>query len=108
MNEKENINEAVVVQDDNLTSSENGSAEATTLSKPSSATDEILPQPNSELEMLTKAIWQEERYIVEYALEIGFLKLSPQTRARLNIRWVMMMIDGDGHDAYDDEIDDDT
>ena len=55
-------------------------------SSPTSA-DEALPQPNSELEMLTKAIWQEERYIVEYALEIGFLKLSPQTRAKLNIRF---------------------
>jgi len=39
----------------------------------------------SELEKLSKLVWPEEEYIVEYSLEIGFLRLSPATRQRLNI-----------------------
>ena len=31
------------------------------------------------------SVWPEEKYIVEYALEYGFLRLSPKTRQRLNI-----------------------
>ena len=72
---------------EDLESKTNSTGNESISSTSSSSSAEILPQPNSELEMLTKAIWQEERYIVEYALEIGFLKLSPQTRARLNIRY---------------------
>ena len=79
--------EDTVIEGESITNSSGNSSSSSSSSSPSSS-DEALPQPNSELEMLTKAIWQEERYIVEYALEIGFLKLSPQTRARLNIRSV--------------------
>lgn len=39
----------------------------------------------SELEKLSKIVWPEDEYIVEYSLEIGFLRLSPATRQRLNI-----------------------
>ena len=34
---------------------------------------------------MTKIVWPEDEYIVEYSLEIGFLRLSPATRQRLNI-----------------------
>ena len=39
----------------------------------------------SDLRKLTKIVWPEDEYIVEYSLEIGFLRLSPATRQRLNI-----------------------
>jgi len=39
----------------------------------------------SELEKITKVVWPEDEYIVEYSLEIGFLRLSPAVRSRLNI-----------------------
>merc|ERR1719452_187210 len=39
----------------------------------------------SELEKLSKIVWPEDEYIVEYSLEIGFLRLSPATRQKLNI-----------------------
>ena len=38
-----------------------------------------------DLEKLTKIVWPEDEYIVEYSLEIGFLRLSPATRQRLDI-----------------------
>ncbi|XP_076440829.1 membralin-like isoform X2 [Babylonia areolata] len=50
-------------------------------------------QQYSELEMLAKAVWPEEKYIVEYALEYGFLRLSPKTRQRLNITVMLVTLD---------------
>lgn len=47
----------------------------------------------SEFEMLAKAVWPEEKYIVEYALEYGFLRLSPKTRQRLNITVMLVTLD---------------
>ncbi|KAL8596971.1 hypothetical protein ACOMHN_027917 [Nucella lapillus] len=47
----------------------------------------------TELEMLAKAVWPEEKYIVEYALEYGFLRLSPKTRQRLNITVMLITLD---------------
>ena len=38
-----------------------------------------------ELEKLAKIVWPEDEYIVEYSLEIGFLRLSPATRQKLDI-----------------------
>uniref|UniRef100_A0A1Q3FUA9 Putative agap005164-pa-like protein n=2 Tax=Culex tarsalis TaxID=7177 RepID=A0A1Q3FUA9_CULTA len=38
-----------------------------------------------EMEKLKNAVWTEEQYIVEYSLEYGFLRLSADTRQRLNI-----------------------
>jgi hypothetical protein len=50
------------------------------------------------------SVWPEEKYIVEYALEYGFLRLSPKTRQRLNIT-VMLVTLGqslkDGNPIYD-------
>jgi len=80
----------------------NSSVNASFSPSSSSPADEVLPQPTSELEMLTKAIWTEERYIVEYALEIGFLKLSPQTRARLNISVLLVTLDPTRDECFGD------
>ena len=46
----------------------------------------MLKSSVSDFERFTNVIWQEDLpYIVEYSLEIGFLRLSPETRQRLNI-----------------------
>ena len=39
----------------------------------------------SDLEKLSRVVWPDDGYIVEYSLEIGFLRLSPATRQKLNI-----------------------
>ncbi|KAK7065336.1 hypothetical protein SK128_021849 [Halocaridina rubra] len=52
------------------------------------------PLPRKEpLEMLAKAVWPEDEYIVEYSLEYGFLRLSPATRQRLNIPVMIVLLD---------------
>lgn len=37
-------------------------------------------------------VWPEEKYIVEYALEYGFLRLSPKTRQKLNITVMLVTL----------------
>jgi len=37
-------------------------------------------------------VWPEERYIVEYSLEYGFLRLSPKTRNALNISVMLVTL----------------
>jgi len=61
-----------------------------------------LPQPASDVEMLSKSIWHEERFIMEYALEHGFLRLSPQTRARLNITVMLVTLDPTRDECFGD------
>lgn len=39
-----------------------------------------------------QTVWPEEKYIVEYALEYGFLRLSPKTRQRLNITVMLVTL----------------
>ncbi|XP_067928425.1 membralin-like [Watersipora subatra] len=56
----------------------------------------------SELEMLSQAVWPEEKYIVEYALEYGFLRLSPKTRHRLNITVLLKVLDPDVDECFGD------
>ncbi|XP_063870632.1 uncharacterized protein LOC135105901 [Scylla paramamosain] len=52
------------------------------------------PLPKKEpLEMLAKAVWPEDEYIVEYSLEYGFLRLSPATRQKLNIPVKIVTLD---------------
>ena len=41
---------------------------------------------------LVYQVWPEERYIVEYALEYGFLRLSPKTRSALNISVMLITL----------------
>uniref|UniRef100_T1JGY6 Membralin n=1 Tax=Strigamia maritima TaxID=126957 RepID=T1JGY6_STRMM len=57
--------------------------------------DQQLPLRDSlsEFEMLAKAVWPEDEYIVEYSLEYGFLRLSPNTRQRLNIPVKIVTLD---------------
>ncbi|XP_068517826.1 membralin isoform X1 [Anas acuta] len=47
----------------------------------------------SEFEMLTRAVWPQEEYIVEYSLEYGFLRLSQSTRQRLSIPVMVVTLD---------------
>ncbi|XP_051532222.1 membralin isoform X2 [Myxocyprinus asiaticus] len=61
----------------------------------------------SEIEMLTRAVWPQEEYIVEYSLEYGFLRLSQATRQRLNIPVMVVTLDpmkdqcfGDGFSRF--------
>ncbi|XP_078279634.1 membralin isoform X2 [Rhinoraja longicauda] len=66
-----------------------------------------LQETVSELEMLTRAVWPQEEYIVEYSLEYGFLRLSQSTRQRLNIPVMVVTLDptkdlcfGDGFSRF--------
>ncbi|XP_022235021.1 membralin-like [Limulus polyphemus] len=65
---------------------------------------EFLPKPHegyphplkdslSELEMLTKTVWPQDEYAVEYSLEYGFLRLSASTRQKLNIPVKIVTLD---------------
>ncbi|XP_043909949.1 membralin [Protopterus annectens] len=61
----------------------------------------------SEFEMLARAVWPQEEYIVEYSLEYGFLRLSQSTRQRLNIPVMVVTLDpmkdqcfGDGFSRF--------
>ena len=45
----------------------------------------LLDDRTSDLEKLSRLVWAEDGYIIEYSLEIGFLRLSPGTRQKLNI-----------------------
>jgi hypothetical protein len=37
-------------------------------------------------------VWPEEKYIVEFSLEDGFLRLSPKARQRLNITVMLVTL----------------
>ncbi|XP_069072350.1 membralin isoform X2 [Pleurodeles waltl] len=52
-----------------------------------------LSESVSEFEMLARAVWPQEEYIVEYSLEYGFLRLSQSTRQRLNIPVMVVTLD---------------
>uniref|UniRef100_A0A0B6ZAA1 Membralin n=1 Tax=Arion vulgaris TaxID=1028688 RepID=A0A0B6ZAA1_9EUPU len=56
----------------------------------------------SELEMLTKAVWPEEKYIVEYSLEYGLLRLLPKTRKKLNITILLVTLDPEKDACFGD------
>ncbi|XP_070564312.1 membralin-like [Ptychodera flava] len=47
----------------------------------------------SEFEMFTRAVWPSDEYVMEYSLEYGFLRLSPQTRERLGIPVMVVQLD---------------
>ena len=40
----------------------------------------------------SSVVWPDEKYIVEYSLEYGFLRLSPKTRQRLNITVLLVTL----------------
>ncbi|XP_030910737.2 membralin isoform X2 [Melopsittacus undulatus] len=54
---------------------------------------EPLRETVSEFEMLARAVWPQEEYIVEYSLEYGFLRLSQSTRQRLSIPVMVVTLD---------------
>ncbi|CAG5862852.1 unnamed protein product [Menidia menidia] len=56
----------------------------------------------SELEMMTRAVWPQEEYIVEYSLEYGFLRLCQSTRQRLNIPVMVVTLDPTKDECFGD------
>ncbi|XP_054907788.1 membralin isoform X2 [Poeciliopsis prolifica] len=56
----------------------------------------------SELEMMTRAVWPQDEYIVEYSLEYGFLRLSQSTRQRLNIPVMVVTLDPTKDECFGD------
>nr|XP_020669935.1 membralin isoform X1 [Pogona vitticeps] len=61
--------------------------------EPASKGMEPLSETVSEFEMLAKAVWPQEEYIVEYSFEYGFLRLSQSTRQRLRIPVMVVTLD---------------
>lgn len=51
----------------------------------------LIKETFSELQLFSKVF--EENYIIEYSLEYGFLRLSPQTRQKLNITVMLVTLD---------------
>lgn len=80
------------------------STDATVASKGNAEKGNLGPfrETLSELEMLAKVVWPEEKYIVEYALEYGFLRLSPKTRQRLNITVMLVTLDPERDSCFGD------
>lgn len=56
----------------------------------------------TELEMLARAVWPEEKYIVEYSLEYGLLRLLPKTRKKLNITVMLVTLDPEKETCFGD------
>ncbi|KAJ6664231.1 hypothetical protein lerEdw1_008450 [Lerista edwardsae] len=71
----------------------NGSQEFSFSGEPAPKGMQPLSETVSEFEMLAKAVWPPEEYIVEYSLEYGFLRLSPSTRQRLHIPVMVVTLD---------------
>ncbi|KAB7495436.1 Membralin [Armadillidium nasatum] len=100
-------NDSANVQEENL--SEEVSQSNDTLTFDSSKADadpNDIPNPSSKepLDMFTKAVWPEEEYIVEYALEYGFLRLSRTTRQRLNIPVKIVVLDPMKDECFGDAL----
>lgn len=51
----------------------------------------FLKEAFSELQLFSKVF--EDNYVIEYSLEYGFLRLSPQTRKKLNITVMLVTLD---------------
>ncbi|XKL68586.1 hypothetical protein PGB90_004077 [Kerria lacca] len=58
----------------------------------------------SEVEKLVRAVWPEEEYIVEFSLEYGFLRLSPQIRQKMNIPVKIVTLDPTKDVCFGDRI----
>ncbi|XP_007435138.1 membralin isoform X1 [Python bivittatus] len=71
----------------------NESQEFSFSSEPASKGMQPLSETVSEFEMLAKAVWPQEEYIVEYSFEYGFLRLSQSTRQRLSIPVMVVTLD---------------
>ncbi|ODM98515.1 Membralin [Orchesella cincta] len=65
--------------------------------------EKVLKSSVSDLEMFTNAgKAADQAYIVEYALEYGFLRLSPETRQRLNIPVKIVTLDPTKESCFGD------
>nr|XP_034975722.1 membralin isoform X1 [Zootoca vivipara] len=71
----------------------NESQEFSFSGEPASKGMQPLSETVSEFEMLAKAVWPQEEYIVEYSFEYGFLRLSHSTRQRLSIPVMVVTLD---------------
>ncbi|ESN97949.1 hypothetical protein HELRODRAFT_114071 [Helobdella robusta] len=49
-------------------------------------------------------IWPEDKYIVEYSLEYGFLRLTPNTRQQLNISVKLVVLDPMKDECFGDQL----
>ncbi|CAD5112308.1 DgyrCDS1534 [Dimorphilus gyrociliatus] len=58
----------------------------------------------SDMEKLSRMVWPEEKYIFEYALEYGFLRLSPGTRQKLNISVMLVVLDPSRDSCFGDPL----
>ena len=52
----------------------------------------------TELQIFSKVF--EDNYIIEYSLEYGFLRLSPQTRQKLNITVMLVTLDPNREECF--------
>nr|XP_028569229.1 membralin isoform X1 [Podarcis muralis] len=71
----------------------NESQEFSFSGEPASKGMQPLSETVSQFEMLAKAVWPQEEYIVEYSFEYGFLRLSHSTRQRLSIPVMVVTLD---------------
>jgi len=60
----------------------------------------IFKETLSEFEIFSRILLLEEHYIVEYSLEYGFLRLSPQTRQKLNITVMLVTLDPNKDECF--------
>lgn len=49
-------------------------------------------------------VWPEEEYILEFSLEYGFLRLSPQTREKMKIPVKIVTLDPTKDACFGDEV----
>ncbi|XP_025830234.1 membralin [Agrilus planipennis] len=61
-----------------------------------------LEEDLSPTEKLTKAVWPDDEYIVEYSLEYGFLRLSPSARERLGVPVHIVILDPNKDECFGD------
>jgi hypothetical protein len=58
----------------------------------------LLKEAFNELQLFSKVF--EDNYIIEYSLEYGFLRLSPQTRQKLNITVMLVTLDPNRDECF--------
>jgi len=64
--------------------------------------EQVVLDRKSDLEKLSRVVWADDGYIVEYSLEIGFLRLSPATRQKLNIPVHIEILDPNTNTCFGD------
>jgi len=64
--------------------------------------EQVVLDRKSDLEKLSRVVWADDGYIVEYSLEIGFLRLTPATRQKLNIPVHIEILDPNTNTCFGD------